>query len=401
MNKLPVNSVSFMKIVITVTALLISGVSFAQTKLEVDIIYLGRQEQPLQPLSLLDMKVEDNGIPGSLLGLNDTQTTGSFLNQFYNIEHIVVDEAADLVSTYRDLLAKGNKLFIADLNAGDLQSIAGIEKDVLIFNIRARDNILRNEACHANVFHFPPSRAMVTDALAQYLAWKRWTRLVLVSGRHADDKAYATSLRRAAKRFGLKIIEEKNWTAVPGARRTDSGHYSLQQEVPAFTQFKDHDVLLVADEADEFGEYLPYRTTRARPVAGTHGLKPTSWHRSQEQWGATQIQRRFFKLAGRWMTERDYAAWAAVRTFGEAVTNTGSKEPGILRKFIMSDKFKLAGFKGVALTFRDWNGQLRQPVLVVAPRMLVSVSPQKGFLHERSELDTLGFDKPESACQGF
>ena len=101
------------------------------------------------------------------------------------------------------------------------------------------------------------------------------------------------------------------------------------------------------------------------------------------------------------MTERDYAAWAAMRTFGEAVTNTGSKEPGILRKFILSDRFKLAGFKGVALTFRDWNGQLRQPVLVVGPRMLVSVSPQKGFLHERSELDTLGFDKPESACLDF
>ena len=375
--------------------------SFAQTNLEVDIIYLGRQEQPLQPLSLLDMPIEDNGIPGSMLGLKDTQTTGSFLNQIYNMEHVKVDEAADLVATYRDLVANGNKLFIVDLNAQDIQSIADIEKDVLIFSIRASDDILRNEACHSNIFHFPPSRAMLADALAQYLAWKRWTRLVLVTGRHAGDRDYAAALRRAAKRFGLKIIQQKDWTAIPGARRTDSGHHSLQQEVPSFTQFKDHDVLLVADEADEFGEYLSYRTTNPRPVAGTHGLLPTAWHRTQEQWGATQIQRRFSKLAGRWMTERDYAAWAAVRTFGEAVTNTGSNEPGTLREYILSDQFKLAGFKGVALTFRDWNGQLRQPVLVVAPRMLVTVSPQKGFLHERSQLDTLGFDKPESGCQGF
>ena len=168
-----------------------------------------------------------------------------------------------------------------------------------------------------------------------------------------------------------------------------------------FTQFKDHDVLLVADEQDEFGEYLPYRTTRARLVAGTQGLHPTSWHRTQEQWGATQIQRRFSKLAGRSMTELDYAAWVAVRSFGEAVTNTGSKDPGILRGYLLSGKFKLAGFKGVALTFRNWNGQLRQPILVVAPRMLVTVSPQKGFLHERSELDTLGYDKPESGCHSF
>jgi ABC transporter substrate binding protein (PQQ-dependent alcohol dehydrogenase system) len=390
-----------MRSVCAAAAILVCGLSFAQTRLEVDIIYLARQEQPLRPLSLLDMRIEDNGLPGSVLGLKDTQTTGSFLNQFYNLEPVIIDETADLIATYRDLVAKGSKLFIADLNAQDIQAIAGIEKDVLIFSIRAKDDILRNESCRSNVLHIPPSRAMLADALAQYLVWKRWTRLVLVTGRHAADKAYAAALRRAANRFGLKIIEEKNWTSVPGARRTDSGHHSLQQEVPVFTQFKDHDVLLVADEQDEFGEYLPYRTTLARPVAGTQGLKPTSWHRTQEQWGATQIQRRFSRLADRSMTELDYAAWVAVRSFGEAVTNTGSNEPGILREYLLSKKFKLAGFKGVPMTFRDWNGQLRQPILVVAPRMLVTVSPQKGFLHERSELDTLGYDKPESGCHRF
>ena len=396
MNPLPV-----IKSVCALAAMLVCGLSFAQTKLEVDIVYLGRLEQPLRPLSLLDKPITDNGIPGSVLGLKDTQTTGSFLNQFYNMNHVMVDGTADLIATYRDLISKGNKLFIADLNAQDIQSIADIEKDVLIFSIRARDNILRNEACRSNVLHIPPSRAMLADALAQYLAWKRWTRLTLVIGRHAGDMAYAAALKRAAKRFGLKIVEEKNWTSIPGARRTDSGHHSLQQEVPVFTHFDDYDVLLVADEQDEFGEYLSYRTTRPRPVAGTQGLHPTSWHRTQEQWGATQIQRRFSRLAGRSMTELDYAAWAAVRSLGEAVTNTGSKEPGVLRDYLLSAKFKLAGFKGVALTFRDWNGQLRQPILVVAPRMLVTVSPQKGFLHQRSELDTLGYDKPESSCHNF
>ena len=86
---------------------------------------------------------------------------------------------------------------------------------------------------------------------------------------------------------------------------------------------------------------------------------------------------------------------------GITYNNTGSEDPGVLREYLLSKKFKLAGFKGVALTFRDWNGQLRQPILVVGPRMLVTVSPQKGFLHERSELDTLGYDKPESGCHSF
>ena len=101
------------------------------------------------------------------------------------------------------------------------------------------------------------------------------------------------------------------------------------------------------------------------------------------------------------MTERDYSSWLAMRTLGEAITNTNSADPAILRDFILSDKFKLAGFKGRALTFRTYNGQLRQPVLVVSPRMLITVSPQQGFLHQLTELDTLGFDEPESVCEHF
>jgi hypothetical protein len=31
----------------------------------------------------------------------------------------------------------------------------------------------------------------------------------------------------------------------------------------------------------------------------------------------------------------------------------------------------------------------------------VSVSPQEGFLHQVSPLDTLGLDRPESACTAF
>ena len=46
-----------------------------------------------------------------------------------------------------------------------------------------------------------------------------------------------------------------------------------------------------------------------------------------------------------------------------------------------------------------WNQQMRQPILLAAPRILVSVSPQEGFLHQRTPLDSLGFDEPESNCR--
>lgn len=372
-----------------------------ETTLSLNVAYITRDEEPFVPLSLLDVPIADEGLLGTKLGLRDNKTTGEFLGHEYLLHEVLLDPDAVIANKASQWVSDNLRFFIADLNAEDLLALSDAMPNALIFNVRAPDDELRNDQCRVNVFHVLPSRAMLTDALAQYLAWKRWSKIVITTGRYPQDKAYAQSMKRAAKRFGLKVVDEKNWTSKPGARRTDSGHHSLQSEVPVFTQFKDHDVLVVADEADEFGEYMMFHTTRARPVAGTQGLIPTSWHRSQEQWGATQIQRRFEKLSGRWMTARDYSAWAAMRTLGEAVTNTSSDALETVREFILSDRLTLAAFKGVALNYRGWNGQLRQPILLSGPRMLVSVSPQSGFLHEFTELDTLGFDEPESTCDKF
>jgi len=242
---------------------------------------------------------------------------------------------------------------------------------------------------------------MKTDALTQYLIWKRWDEWLAVVGKNPEDKAYFTALERSAQRFNADIVEIKEWQFDAGSRRTDSGHVLAQQEVPVATRGEDHDVLLVADEADEFGEYLQYRTDSPRPVAGTQGLVATSWHRSHEQWGGTQLQRRFHKSSGRDMKPRDYTSWMAIRAIGEATVKINSADHKAIKEFLIGDEFKLAAFKGVPLTFRDWNGQLRQPILVVGPRMLVTVSPQKKFLHEFSNLDTLGYDRPESSCNEF
>ena len=370
-------------------------------ELNVPVVYITRDIEPPLPLSLVENRVENDGFAGAELGLNDNQTTGSFMGHSYRLIDVAVAEDADILASIRESEEPAPTIVVANLEADDLLTIADALPNALILNTRARDDRVRHEDCRANMLHLPPSRSMLTDGLAQYLSWKRWKKVVLVTGRHPEDALYAQAMERAIDRFGLKVIDRENWTSVPGARRTDSGHHLAQQEIPSFTQFKEHDVLLVADERDEFGEYLSYRSRLPRPVAGTQGLTPTSWHRSHEQWGATQIQRRFEKIANRTMTERDYSSWLAMRTLGEAITNSNNADPKVLIDYILSPKFKLAGFKGKALTFRTYNGQLRQPVLVVSPRMLITVSPQQGFLHQLTELDTLGIDEPESACKAF
>jgi ABC transporter substrate binding protein (PQQ-dependent alcohol dehydrogenase system) len=221
----------------------------------------------------------------------------------------------------------------------------------------------------------------------------------LVVGSHAEDKLYGDALRRAAKRFGARIVQEKVFEDTGGARRTDSGVAQIQRQLPAFTQGAPaYDVLVAADESEVFAAYLPYRTWEARPVAGSAGLVPTSWGASFDQWGAVQMQDRFSKLFSRRMTARDMQAWTAVRMIGDGAARAHSAEPKALLDFLKGPEFALAAFKGQRLTLRDWNLQLRQPILLSDGRMIVSVSPQEGFLHQFSELDTLGIDRPESKC---
>ncbi|MCP3869296.1 MAG: ABC transporter substrate-binding protein [Gammaproteobacteria bacterium] len=379
----------------------VDEVQVTQKSIEIPIALFSQAREEHVPISLLDPIIDDSGLAGAEQGIRDNNTTGRFTGQKFRITFHQVNAEDSPVDRFRQQYALGIRLFLLDLPAATILELADLPEagGSLLFNIGARDDSLRTHACRENLLHTAPSRAMLADALAQYLAWKRWNRWFLVVGRHAEDQAFAEALKRAAARFGGKLVEEKAWTFKAGARRTDSGHTQAQQEVNAFTQVRDYDILLVADEREEFGEYLSYRTYLPRPVGGTQGLAPRAWSRVHEQWGATQFQNRFHRTSGRWMSELDYAAWIAVRSIGEGATRVRSGDPAVLRSYLMGPEFKLAAFKGSAVTYRDWNGQLRQPLLITSPRVLISVSPQKGFLHQFSMLDTLGFDRSETRCR--
>jgi ABC transporter substrate binding protein (PQQ-dependent alcohol dehydrogenase system) len=366
----------------------------------VEIGWLSQTQKRTLPLTYLDQPPDDEGIQGARLGIADDNTTGRFTGQSFELIESIAAAGGDLKTALHDLAAKGVRLVVTDLDAAPLLTVAGLPEaaHMTIFDSGATDDRLRAQDCRANILHLLPSRAMLADALVQYLVTKRWTHLLLVVGRSAGDREFADDVKHAALKFQAHIVEEKPWTFIPGARRTDTGHFAIQAEVARFTQGIDYDVLVVADEEDEFGDDLSYRTFDPRPVVGTQGLVPSAWARPHEQWGATQLQDRFLRQAKRWMTDRDYAAWMATRAIGEAASRTQSTDPAVISAFIRSDRFELAAYKGARLSFRPWDGQLRQPVLLADARSLVSVSPQPGFLHQFSELDTLGIDQPETKC---
>jgi len=372
----------------------------AADPLEVGIGYL-RHAGIKSTLSLVEQPADNDGVAGALLAIEDNNTTGKFLNQHFTLTEVKLKENDD-VAAAANSLADRDGFIIADLPADELLKVADTLRDrgTVLLDAGSIDDRLREQDCRANVIHVAPTRSMLADGLAQYLVWKQWKRWLLVVGSHDRDKLYADALRRAATRFGAKIVQERTFEDTGGARRTDSGVTLIQRQMPVFTQEAPaYDVLVAADESEVFASYLPYRTWDPRPVAGSVGLVPTSWDASHDQWGAVQIQNRFVKLNSRHMSALDMQAWTAARMVGEATSRTNSGDPKTVFSFLKGKDFSIAAFKGQRLTLRDWNLQLRQPILLADGRMVVSVSPQEGFLHQYSELDTLGVDRPETKCK--
>ena len=367
----------------------------ARTEQTVKMAYVKHAAEVPPKLSNLELPPEDDGVRGGKQGIKDNNTTGQFLGHRYALDNFILAPDDDVQKAFEKEFSKGTRHFILDVGAADLLAAADSEqgKQSWFYNVGAGDDRLRTTDCRRNVLHVAPSHSMRADALAQYLIAKKWNRWLLVVGRRDDDVNFAAAVRRAAKKFGGKIVAEKPWEYGPDMRRTAASI------VPLFTQDVDYDVLIVADVIGEFGEYLIYRTWTPRLVAGTQGLTPVAWHRSHEQWGAAQIQSRFFRNFGHKMSEKDYATWSAVRIIGEAVTRTNSADGERIASYVRGKRFEFAGYKGQKMSFRPWNLQLRQPILLTSPKSLVSVSPQRQFLHERSTLDTLGYDKQETSCQ--
>ncbi len=353
-------------------------------------------------ISLVDIPARNAGAAGALLAIEDNNTTGRFNAQQFELVDVELKAEDDPASAVAALADQGAMMIVTSLSADQLLKAAdaGKARGQVFLNASATDERLREADCRANIFHVAPTRSMLADGLAQYLVLKKWRKWALIAGSHDEDKLFADALRHAALRFGAKIVGEKTFEDTGGARRSDDGLAEVQRQMTVLTQgLADHDVLVAADESEVFAGYLPYRTWDARPVVGSAGLVPTTWNAAFDQWGALQLQNRFRKSFQRVMSPLDMQAWTATRIVGEAAARTNSADAGKIVGYIRSPEFSLAAFKGQKLTLRDWNQQLRQPILLFDGRNTVSVSPQAGFLHQVSELDTLGLDRPETKCK--
>jgi len=334
-------------------------------------------------------------LDGAKTALRESRVLGRSIGVKFELRETALGEADDAVAAIENLAAEGTRIFLLDLPLADVkraaQSLAG--RDLLLFNIRHGADELRGEACSPVLFHTIASDAMLMDGLAQFLFKKNWTDVLILEGEQEADLIASAAFQQSARKFGLNVVDVRPFVLSNDPRVRD------ETNIPLLTGDADYDVVFLADSLGEFGRYVPYQTYDPRPVVGSEGLVSSAWHWAWERHGAPQLNQRFDRIAKRPMKDTDYAAWAAVKSVVEAMVRTESRDIAVLRAYLTNDAFTLDTYKGAPGNFRSWDNQLRQAVLLHTHNAVIARAPLDGFLHQTNNLDTLGRDRPESACR--
>jgi ABC transporter substrate binding protein (PQQ-dependent alcohol dehydrogenase system) len=351
--------------------------------------------EPIRAYERLILKTRDHPFAGAAIGIDEAAPLVRVLNTTFALQRITVTSDAEIAAAVEKARDEGGvHFFLIDAPALAFKPLAAAigGRDVLLFNVSADDDDLRRNLCAREVVHVIPSLAMRMDALVQYLVSRRWRDILVLEGPLPGDAATAKAFTRSVAKFGARIVADQHF-------RTGTDPREREQNDPALlTSLRSYDAVFIADEAFDFARQVPYHTVLARPVVGSIDLEPVAWHWTWEHNGAPQVNARFDKKSGgRRMEGADWAAWMAVKMVVQATLRTRSADFAKQRDFILGD----AGFdgdKGLPVSVRPWDHQVRQAVLLAAPYMVVASAPLEGFQHRINELDTLGDDEPESPC---
>lgn len=332
---------------------------------------------------------------GAEVALREARFVGQALGVGFALERVKGKDSADLLAQLDKLAGEGVRYFLVDAPGAVVDELARATRgrELLLFNVSAADDALRQESCQAHLYHTLPNHAMQTDALAQFLVANKWRNILVLQGPLPEDKLIGAAFEASAKRFGLKISARKDFVVSNDPRQRDLANVAL------LTAGDDYDAVFVADSVGEFARSVPYRTVRPRPVVGSEGLVAEAWHWAWERHGAPQLSSRLEKQADRRMASEDWAAWIALKSVVEAVVRTNNADFATVVKYLGGDEITIDGFKGNKLGFRPWDRQLRQPMLVATHNAVIERAPIEGFLHQRNNMDTLGFDERDSRCK--
>jgi ABC transporter substrate binding protein (PQQ-dependent alcohol dehydrogenase system) len=354
------------------------------------------RHEPIRGYERLILKTREHPFAGAQVGIDEARALTRVLQTEFALQRITVKTTEEVAPAVQQALEVQNiHFFILDTPAEAFKPLASVVRgrDVLLFNATAPEDWLRRDLCAPEIIHTFPSLAMSMDGLVQLLIARKWRDVLALQGPLPTDALAAKAFEASVKKFGARIVATRDFKAGTDPREREKNDPLLLTALS-----RDYDVVFVADDDFDFARQLPYQTVRPRPVVGSIGLEPVAWHWTWEHNGAPQINSRFRRAtSGRHMEGGDWAAWIAVKMIVQATLRTHASDFQKQRQFLMGD-VGFDGDKGLAVSIRPWDHQLRQAILLAAPYEVVASAPIEGFLHKTNVLDTLGDDETETKC---
>ena len=310
------------------------------------------------------------------------------------LDTVAVADAAGAKAAAAAAEKAGAAALLTDLPA-DWTLAAADGSKLPVLNLYTAADRLRGADCRKNLLHVGPSERMRADAIAQTLVTRNWRNVLLLVSQDAADADRGAVAAAAIQRYGLKLVGRKPFKLSADPRERDLANPALLTGTAGGGAA--YDVVWVVDADGEFAVNLPYRTALPRPVVGDGGLVALAWSAKYERFGAPQVTRRLTRAAGRPMDAHAWSAWLGGKALIAAAV-AAPKGPASAFATALA-KAELDGSKGVAMSFRPWDGQLRQPLLLGDGQAVIASAPAEGILHPTNALDALGADAPEKLCK--
>ncbi len=368
-------------------------------------------------------EVGQYAVEGARLAAEEANYVAGAFGKVVRLLAEVATSPDDAEKKARKLVRQGGAKAI--LGGGDdllTRAIQGTSarEGVIYLNTMSRSEALRGARCHRLTFHVEASLAMYTDAMGQWLVRRakqpRWGFLTPDSQAGAEMERLAA---RALRRNGGTVVARE---VVPAGTRDYRGTLttlakagpdvvimnlagpSLLQALAQFTELSlTVQVAGPVMEAVEFWQAEPARLT---------GVWPVLWFHRFRRYSGRELNKRLAKALGHPAESHAWASYTAMKAVWEAVLRGGRDDTAGLVSYFEKGR-GVDAHKGQPLTFRPWDHQLRQPLMVVRSQVpaadakrwdifdLLGEVPLRGTPGENraAVLDTLGLSAAESTCR--
>lgn len=292
-------------------------------------------------------------------------------------------EAAAVRAVERVIATESSFAIVGGFGEDEAARIAEIadSHQILFFNVASVGDSLRGSLCNRNTFHIEASASMYSDVLVDWFAINGARRFFVVH----DNEQTSTSL---AMRTINAIEGGDHGSTVVGKAVVGRQQFVYSDVINRIEEAKPDIVLLLLQPKDQevfLSQYpratnapavtgVPYSLTQTREYlfrfrdinssAGTTA-RAALWEASLKANASREINESYLARNGAPMEPVAWATYSSLLILSQAVDATESYDSTELISYLEEPTTAFELGKGVELSFRPWNHQLRQPLFIV------------------------------------